>query len=34
MHLMHTNTGCQDGIPPYFLVDKGYPLLNWIDTLS
>jgi hypothetical protein len=29
---MHTNNGFQDGIPSYFLADKGYLLLNWMLT--
>jgi hypothetical protein len=28
--LMNADSGFQDGIPPYLLGDKGYPLLNWI----
>jgi hypothetical protein len=28
--LMNVDSGYQDGIPPYLLGDKGYPLLNWI----
>ena len=28
--LMNADSGYQDGIPPYLLGDKGYPLLNWI----
>jgi hypothetical protein len=27
---MNVDSGYQDGIPPYLLGDKGYPLLNWI----
>ena len=27
---MHIESSYQDGIPPYRLVDKGYPLLSWI----
>jgi hypothetical protein len=30
--LMHTDSGCQDVIPPYLLVDKGYPLASWFLT--
>jgi hypothetical protein len=25
--------GSQDGLPPYLLRDKGYPLLPWLTTL-
>jgi hypothetical protein len=28
--LMNVDSGYQDGIPPYLLEDKGYPLMNWI----
>jgi hypothetical protein len=28
--LMHVESGDQDGIPPYLLANKGYPLLSWI----
>jgi hypothetical protein len=28
--LMGVESGYQNGIPPYLLADKGYPLLNWI----
>lgn len=31
--LMSTTLGSQDNFPPYFMVDKGYSLLNWMMTL-
>jgi hypothetical protein len=27
---MSLHSGYQDGVPPYLLGDKGYPLLSWI----
>jgi hypothetical protein len=29
---MHTETGCQDAIPPYLLANKGYLLTSWLLT--
>ncbi len=26
------NSTFQHGVPPYFLSDKGYPLVTWITT--
>jgi hypothetical protein len=31
--LLNFDAGSQDVIPPYFLADKGYPLLSWCLTL-
>jgi hypothetical protein len=31
-HGFNAERGCQDGIPPYLLGDKGYPLLDWLVT--
>jgi hypothetical protein len=28
--LLHVDSGYQEGIPPYLLADKGYPLLSWM----
>ncbi len=30
--LFNAERGCQNGIPPYMLGDKGYPLLDWLVT--
>jgi hypothetical protein len=27
-YLLHIDSGYQEGIPPYLLADKGYPLLS------